>query len=129
MIRIGYAPPELQHELWDANGWVASLDFFFPFFGLLGVGGESDGLKKFLDPQMAPQGAGRAVYEENRREDRALPLLSGLARWGWPEAVSAPRLRSTLAAFGVQPSFPRATAADYATAARGARPRLVVPRR
>lgn len=129
MIRIGYAPPELQHELWDANGWVATLDFFFPLFGPLGVGGESDGLKKFLDPVMAPQGAGRAVYREKRREDRALPLLSGLARWGWPEAVSAPRLRTTLGAFGVQPASPRATTADYAAAARDARPRLFVPRR
>ena len=126
MIHLGYWPPELQHELWDADGWVAALDFWFR---LLRVGGESDGLKKFLDPAMAPQGAGRVAYDEKRREDRVLPLVDGLARWGWPEAVNANRLRLKLASVGVHPATPRATIADYAAAARDARPRFFVPRR
>ena len=82
-------------------------------------------MQKFLDPAMAPAGAGRAVYDEKRREDRALPLMSGLARWGWPEAVNPNRLRLKLAAFGVHPASPRATIADYAAAARDAQPRFI----
>jgi hypothetical protein len=120
LIRLGYEPPELQYELWDDRGFVAFLDFFFRRFR---VGGEADGLKKFLDPALAPAGAGRAVAQEKLREDRALPLLAGLARWGWPEATNATLLRQKLARSGVFPASPRATIADYAAAARTARPR------
>lgn len=126
MIRLGYWPPELQHALWDAEGLVAYLDFWFRRFR---VGGEADGLQKYLDPAMARSGAGRAVYDEKRREDRVLPLVDGLARWGWPEAVDPNRLRLKLAAVGVLPATPRATIADYAAAARDARPRFWTPTR
>ena len=126
MIRLGYWPPELQHALWDAEGLVAYLDFWFRRFR---VGGEADGLQKYLDPSMARSGAGRAVYDEKRREDRVLPLVDGLARWGWPEAVDPNRLRLKLAAVGVVPASPRATIADYAAAARDARPRFWTPTR
>jgi hypothetical protein len=81
---------------------------------------------KLLDPAIAEHGAGRALVREKRREDRALPLLSGLARWGWFEALRPLRLRQKLAAHGVHPPERRATISDYARAARGAVPR---PRR
>ncbi|RIX28713.1 hypothetical protein [Amnibacterium setariae] len=108
-------------ELRDDRGFVAVLDFLFRRFR---VGGEADGLQKYLDPALAPLGAGRAVVREKLREDRVLPLVAGLARWGWPEATNALLLREKLARFGVQPASPRATIADYAAAARDARPRL-----
>jgi hypothetical protein len=126
LIRLGYEPPELQHALWDEWGLVAFLDFFFRRFR---VGGEADGLMKYLDPALAPSGAGRAVVHEKLREDRVLPLVHGLARWGWREATNATLLRQKLARSGVHPASPRARIADYAAAARDAQPRrLVSPR-
>jgi len=123
LIRLGYEPPELQFALWDEWGLVAFLDFFFRRFR---VGGEADGLKKYLDPALARSGAGRAVVDEKLREDRVLPLVHGLARWGWREATDATLLRQKLARSGVHPSSPRATIADYAAAARDAQPRRLV---
>ncbi|MBW4041166.1 MAG: hypothetical protein HIU86_03430 [Acidobacteria bacterium] len=120
MIRFGFEPPELQHELRDADGFVAALDFFFRRFR---VGGEADGMKKLLDPAIATRGAGRALVQEKRREDRVLPLVRSLARWGWFEATRPVRLRQKLAAHGVHPPAARASISDYARAARGARPR------
>jgi hypothetical protein len=123
LIRVGYEPPELQYELWDDLGFVAFLDFFFRRFR---VGGEADGLKKFLDPVLAPGGAGRAVVKEKLREDRVLPLVAGLARWGWTESTNPVLLKEKLARFGVHPASPPATIADYAAAARDAQPRHAV---
>lgn len=123
LIHLGFEPPELQYELWDDRGFVAFLDFFFRRFR---VGGEADGLKKFLDPALAPAGAGRTVVNEKLREDRVLPLVAGLARWGWPEATNALLLQQKLARSGVFPASPRATIADYAAAARDATPRRAV---
>lgn len=120
MLRMGLEPPELQHELWDHRGFVAFLDFFFRRFR---VGGEADGLTKYLDPKLATRGAARAVVAEKHREDRVLPLLAGLARWGWPESRNHVLLRQKLVASGVHPPRHRATLADYAAAARDARPR------
>ena len=127
MLRLGIEPPELQHPLRDDLGFVAWLDFWFRRYR---VGGEADGRVKFLDPAMAKEGAGMAVYREKQREDRVLPLVAGLARWGWAESSNPVLLGRRLAAFGVVPSSPPATPADYAAAARGAQPRrrLLVPR-
>lgn len=119
-MRMGYWPPELQHPLWDEIGFVAWLDFWFRRFR---VGGEADGKVKLLDPAMAREGAGKALWHEKRREDRALPLVAGPARWGWEEANSSPLLQRKVAAFGVVPASPLATIADYAAAAREAQPR------
>jgi hypothetical protein len=126
MLRLGLEPPELQHPLWDELGLVGWLDFWFRRFR---VGGEADGRVKLLDPAMAAQGAGAALWKEKQREDRVLPLVSGLARWGWAEATNATLLGRRLAAFGVVPASPRATLADYAAAARDARPRRRFMRR
>lgn len=126
MFRMGYWPPELQHPLWDDLGFVAWLDFWFRRFR---VGGEADGKVKLLDPSMATQGAGIALWNEKRREDRVLPLVSGLARWGWEEANSTTLLGRKLEAFGVVPASPKATLADYAAAARDAQPRPLLLRR
>jgi hypothetical protein len=120
MLRIGLEPPELQHLLWDDRGFVAWLDFWFRRFR---VGGEADGDAKYLDPRIATEGTGRALVKEKRREDRVLPMVDGLARWGYAEAVDHLLLQRRLAAFGVVPARRRATLADYAAAARDATPR------
>jgi len=124
LIRMGFEPPELQHPLWDHLGFVGFLDFFFRRWG---IGGEADGLAKYRDPAFAAAGTSQALIDEKLREDRVLPLVAGLARWGWAVSISAPRLRDTLGAFGVVPAWPLATVADYAAEARAARPRIVVP--
>ncbi len=105
---------------------MAWLDFWFRRFR---VGGEADGKVKLLDPAMATQGAGVALWKEKRREDRVLPLAAGLARWGWQESTHHDLLGRRLAAFGVVPASPRATLSDYALAARDAQPRSQLLRR
>jgi hypothetical protein len=125
-MRMGFWPPELQHPLWDEIGFVGWLDFWFRRFR---VGGEADGKVKLLDPSMATEGAGKALWNEKRREDRALPLVAGLARWGWQESNSSVLLQRKVGAFGVVPASPPATLADYAAAACDAQPRpLLLPR-
>ncbi len=49
MHRIGLPMPVLQHELFDADGFVARVDFWFPDAGAVG---EMDGRAKYLDPAM-----------------------------------------------------------------------------
>lgn len=115
MMLEGIAPPELQHRFFDARGFVARSDFFDPERRLAG---EADGMKKFLDPELATQGAGRAVWDEKRREDRLLGCVHRLARWGYAEARSTAALGRVLAAIGWYPASPRATLQDYVAAAR-----------
>jgi hypothetical protein len=105
----------LQHEVRDRRGLAGRLDFWDP---IRRIGGEVDGAKKYLDPALATQGAGRAVYEEKLREDRVRACIERLARWGWQESGDPLRLGPRLAAAGVLPSSPAATLADYVAAAR-----------
>ncbi len=107
------------------DGSEIYLDFFFP---TPRVGGEADGDSKYLDPELAPHGAGRVLLREKRREDEARTRLAGMARWGWPESRQRSLLERVLRRVGVLPARPRATLADYAASARFARPRFV-PRR
>ncbi|RIX26382.1 hypothetical protein [Amnibacterium setariae] len=125
MLRLGIAPPRLQHRLVLDDGSEVFLDFLF---AQVRVGGEADGDVKYLDPRLAPAGAGRAVVKEKRREDEVRTRVAGLARWGWAESRRPDLLRRVLQRVGVEPSVPRATLADYAALARGARPSFVVRR-
>lgn len=125
MMRLGVEPPELQWRVVLADGSAAYLDFLFP---AVRVGGEADGDTKYLDPAFAPAGAGRAVVTEKRREDELRTHLHGLARWGWRESRDANLLHRVLHRVGVLTATPRATLADYAAAARSARPRFVARR-
>ena len=117
MFRIGIEPPSLQHRLVLTDGSDIFLDFEFP---TVHVGGEADGDSKYLT---APEGAGRAVVNEKRREDEARLQLNGLARWGWAQSLRPALLRPVLARVGVVPSGRRPTLADYAAVARAAAPR------
>lgn len=117
MMRLQVEPPELQVEVFDADGFAARLDFLFR---RLRVGGEADGAKKYLDPRLARDGAGRALYDEKLREERARAVLAGLPRWGWAQSCDPQLLRPVLARAGVRPAG--ATFADYCAAAAEWRP-------
>lgn len=101
MHRIGLPTPVLQHEFFDADGFVARVDFWFPDAGAVG---EMDGRAQYLDPAMNRGDAARVVYEEKLREDRVRALGVRVARWGWPEAGSTTLLGRRLAAVGVLPT-------------------------
>lgn len=125
MMRLGVEPPVLQWPVPLNDGSTAHLDFLFP---AVQVGGEADGDVKYLDPRMAPMGAGRAIVREKRREDEVRTQVRGLARWGWRESRELDLLRRVLQRVGVLAAAPRATLADYCAAARSARPRFVARR-
>lgn len=92
--------PELQHDFFDADGFIGCVDFWWP---LLGVIGEFDGRIKYFDPALSGGDPARVVYREKQREDRLRALHPRLVRWGWREAVSAQRLGPKLAAAGLLP--------------------------
>jgi hypothetical protein len=115
MLVLGIAPMELQHRFFDHLGFVARSDFWDPEQR---IAGEADGMVKFLDPRMAPRGAGREVWKEKRREDRLLGCTNRIARWGYEEAISPTKLGLVLGRVGLLPDRPMATLQDYIEAAR-----------
>lgn len=122
MFRVGVEPPVLQFRIVLADGSEVFLDFEFPS---VGAGGEVDGVKKYLDPTLAKEGAGRAIYREKLREDEVRTRVNGLARWGWVQSGNVALLRPVLARVGVLTAKPRATFADYCARAREGRARWV----
>jgi hypothetical protein len=102
MHRLALPVPVLQHEVFDAEGFVARVDFWFPEARAVG---EMDGRSKYLDPTMNRGDAARVVYEEKLREDRIRALGVRVARWGWAEAGSTTLLGRRLAAVGVHPTL------------------------
>lgn len=78
---------------------------------------------------MAPEGAGRAVIKEKKREDQLRARVSAVARYGYAEACSPTLLRPILQLAGLHPERNRPTLSDFAAVAREARPRskAVVP--
>ena len=119
MFELGIEPQELQHEVWDERGLAGRLD---TFDRRRRIGTEVDGLVKYLDTAMAPDGAGRAVVREKWREDRVRAQIDGLARFGAREARSASLLRPILLKVGLGPAAGRPTLEDWAAEARGAVP-------
>ncbi|GAA2748887.1 hypothetical protein [Amnibacterium kyonggiense] len=120
LMRSGFAVPELQHEMHLSRGGRASLD---ALLRRERVGIEVDGEQKYLDPSMAPDGAGRAVLREKRREDEVRLGLRALVRPGWQQSGSASAMRALLGSVGVVPTNPPTPFAAYCEAARAARPR------
>ncbi|GAA2749845.1 hypothetical protein [Amnibacterium kyonggiense] len=122
MFRLGFEPPELQHEVWDEQGLAGIAD---SYDRRSRIGAEVDGLAKYLDPRMAVDGTGMALVQEKRREDRMRAGLRGLARYGYWDAKDPSRLRPILAKVGLRPPQHRPTLADWAATARIARPRAL----
>ena len=75
--RLGVEPPELQHEIRDEQGFVASVDEWWEEQRAIG---EADGARKYLDARLTKGDPGRVVHEEKKREDRARARADGLAR-------------------------------------------------
>jgi alkylhydroperoxidase/carboxymuconolactone decarboxylase family protein YurZ len=103
MIQLGVEPPELQWGIVLAGGPAVFVDFFLPD---VRVGGEADGDVKYLDARFAPDGAGRAVVAEKRREDEVRTHMSGLARRGWAESRRLDLMRRVLQRVGVLAATP-----------------------
>ena len=90
---------------------------------------EVDGDQKYLDAEMAPDGAGKAVIKEKRREDETRLRLRALIRPGWVQSGSPALLRSMLAQVGAHPTRPRTPIEAYVERARDSRPRPRLVRR
>lgn len=120
MFRLGVAPQELQHEVWDSRGLAAVVDTYDE---VARAAGEADGVTKYLDPVLAPNGPGPVLLSEKKREDRVRAVVRSFGRWGYAEACNPPRLRPILARMGIRPPRHRPTIADYAAVARAALPR------
>lgn len=87
--RLGVPKPDLQFEVFDANGVVvARTDFAWELYRHLA---EFDGRVKY-DGTFEPEGFG-SVFSEKRREDRVRAELWGLSRVVWadlaPQAAQA----------------------------------------
>lgn len=122
LMRLGVEVPELQHPVELRSRATAYLD---AYLRSAVVGIEVDGDAKYLDPRMAPEGAGRALVAEKRREDEVRLDLRGLVRPSWAQTGSTAAMRALLLAVGVRPTRPRTSFAAYCERARRSRPRFV----
>lgn len=120
MFHLGLEPQELQHEVWDDRGLAGVLD---TFDRRRRIGTEVDGVRKYLDPALAPDGAGPAVVQEKWREDRVRLGITALVRFGFREARNPALLRPMLRSVGLLPAAQRPTLSDWAAEARLATPR------
>ncbi|SDL20054.1 hypothetical protein [Tessaracoccus oleiagri] len=91
MSIAGLPTPELQTELFDADGeFVARADFFWRDYGVVG---EVDGAIKYgalLRPGQKPE---QAIMNEKRREGGIRGLGLWLVRWDWEVANSPQELK------------------------------------
>jgi hypothetical protein len=77
LIRNGLGPDDLQKAIYDADGRIGYVDFYWK-----GVVGEFDGKKKYKVPDDADSDlAAQVLWKEKRREDR-LRADNEIARWG-----------------------------------------------
>ena len=94
MMRAGIPAPELQFEIFDANGeFVARADFGWPEHGLVG---EVDGRIKYRELLGPGQSAADVVMAEKRREQRIRACGYWVVRWGWREANDQASLTALL---------------------------------
>lgn len=75
----GVPEPELQHEFFDDQGFVARVDFWWP---RLKVVGEADGMAKYSEIA--------DVRAEKLRQDRLSALGVTIVRWTWQEIWERP---------------------------------------
>ena len=84
-FQLGIAPQELQHRIFHLGRFVARVDTWDE---KRRIACEADGDQKYLDPSMAPEGAGPAVIKEKKREDLARLEADGFVRFGYAEAAN-----------------------------------------
>jgi hypothetical protein len=99
MRELGLPIPELQVCLRDDEGEMYP-DFCWRSYRLLG---EFDGVAKYIREEFQDgRSPAEGVVDEKRREDRLRGLGWRVVRWGWDDALSAPRLRAILTAAGLR---------------------------
>jgi hypothetical protein len=81
MARAGLPNPVLQFEVFLHGRKVATCDFAWPEYGLVG---EADGMAKYGTLLRPGQSAEQAVMDEKRREENIRQAGLWLVRWGWP---------------------------------------------
>ncbi|ANJ25774.1 type IV toxin-antitoxin system AbiEi family antitoxin domain-containing protein [Agromyces aureus] len=108
---LGFAAPELQHELWLPEiGKLASLDFYWPE---VDVGAEADGRGKYRgtsprsgtsaggSAEAAARRATAAVIAEKDRENAIRRRVKGLDRWDWDDMLRKRPVEERLLRLGV----------------------------
>lgn len=99
MHRLGFQPPTLQSEVFDARGFAGRPDFEWREDRLCG---EFDGLVKYQKPEyLQGRTPSEVVIEEKRREDRIRATGRRVIRWTWKEISSPARFAAFLSALGV----------------------------
>jgi hypothetical protein len=87
LIRAGLAPDDIQTAVYDADGFIGSVDFRWK-----GLVGEFDGKLKYKVPEGATADqAAQILWKEKRREDRSR-VDNEIARWGVAELHHPSRL-------------------------------------
>jgi hypothetical protein len=87
LIRAGLAPDDLQTAMYDADGLIGYVDFYWK-----GLVGEFDGKRKYKVPEGAnADEAAQVLWKEKRREDR-LRVDNEVVRWGVAELHRPERL-------------------------------------
>ncbi len=101
MARAGIPTPELQVQVLNEGGWVATSDFGWPEFGVVG---EADGAGKFAPALAEGQSPEQAVQATLARDELIRQAGWWPSHWGWQTARDAHRLgeqlRSALQAGG-----------------------------
>ncbi len=100
MYVLGLPVPILQQPFWDTDGFIGTVDFWWPSLGLVG---EFDGRGKYLrDEFLQGRSTADVVIAEKIREDRLRAVGCGVTRWGWDVARSLSRLGEHLRRAGVR---------------------------
>ncbi len=86
-FRHAVPAPELQHEVFDANGELIGIcDFYWDEDRHVG---EFDGKAKYSRYLREGETSGDAVFREKRREDGVRGELLGMSRWTWRDLMPA----------------------------------------
>jgi hypothetical protein len=99
-LALGYPMPELQVPFYDEQGYIGTVDFYWPQLDLIG---EFDGKSKYGDERLYQRGltAQQIVLIEKSREDRLRRRVRDLARWDWAIAYDRFRLDARLRPHGL----------------------------
>jgi hypothetical protein len=99
MAARGFAPPELQHPVHDAQGHAGDVDFYWKGAR---IAGEFDGRTKYMKAEyLRGRTSSQVVIAEKVREDRIRAVGLHVVRWLWETAVSPAALERCLRSAGV----------------------------
>lgn len=105
MHEAGLPLPTLQHEVFDRDGFVGRVDFWWEAVRVIG---EFDGRTKYgIDPET--RSAADQLWDEKRREDRLRATRASMVRWTWADAWTVTPMVTALRRAGVSvTALPRA---------------------